>query len=204
MCAIRPYGLRAEASRGDRLLGRNADNFVGWYRNAVLESPGSARAHEEALQLVIDGFDSLRLEQVGVDTRELRLRFASRNGESEKRYWLSFDEISDGHRALVVLYGLLYLHSGDGISIILDEPDNYVALPEIQPWLVALLELCEDTPSQVVIASHHPEMIDYLGPNHGLILRRNASGATTAQPVERPTLSGSLKLSELVARGWDT
>ena len=69
---------------------------------------------------------------------------------------------------------------------------------------MALLEFCEETPSQAIICSHHPEMIDYLGPNYGLILRRNASGATTARPVGHSTLSGNLKLSELVARGWDT
>lgn len=206
VCAIRPYGLRAEAARGDRLLGRYADNFVGWYRNAVLESPGLARSHVEALQIVVDGFDDLRLEQVGADTRELRLRFANRSGgrDSAERYWLSFDELSDGQRALVVLYGLLHLGGGDdGISMLLDEPDNYVALPEIQPWLIRLLHLCEDTPSQAVICSHHPELIDYLGPDYGLVLRRNASGATTAQPVGQLALGSGLKLSELVARGWD-
>ncbi len=206
VCTIRPYGLRAAASRADRQLGRYADNFVAWYHNAVLESPGLARSHEEALQLVIDDFDSLRLERVGADTRELRLRFASTNSnlKSAERYWLGFDELSDGQRALVVLYGLLHLRGGEGISVFLDEPDNYVALPEIQPWLVGLLELCEETPSQAVICSHHPEMIDYLGPTYGLILERNASGATTARPVGRQASQSGLKLSELVARGWDT
>ena len=205
VCTIRPYGVRSESSRADRLLGRYADNFVAWYRDAVLESPGMARSHEEALQLVIDGFDSLHLKPVGADTRELRLRFANTNGSgnSTERYWLSFDELSDGQRALVVLYGLLHLRGGDGISMFLDEPDNYVALPEIQPWLLAMLELCEETPSQAVICSHHPEMIDYLGPHYGLILRRNASGATTARPVGQQASPGGLKLSELVARGWD-
>ena len=205
ICTIRPYGLRAEASRGDRILGRYAANFVGWYRNAVLESPGSALSHVEALRLVMDGFHDLRLRQVGADARELRLRFVATtgSGHGHGRYELRLDELSDGQRALVVLYGLLHLgHDGRGIWLLLDEPENYVALPEIRPWLMALVELCEETPSQAVLCSHHPELIDYLGPRYGLVLRRNASGATTAQPVEQEA-PGELKLSELVALGWD-
>ena len=202
VCTVRPHTIRSVAARGGHRLGRYADNFVGWYRNAVLDSPGLARSHEQALQGVMDGFESLRLERIGVDTRELRLRFSSVNGDrSAGRYWLRLDDISDGQRALVVLYGLLHLHGGDGVLMLLDEPDNYVALPEIQPWLMALLELCEETPSQAIICSHHPEIIDFLGPDYGLILRRNASGSATARPISQPALTGSLKLSELAARG---
>ena len=206
ICTIRPHEIQGTASRGRRLLGRYAENFAGWYRNAVLESPGLALSHVEALRLVIDGFDDLHLRQVGADTRELVLRFVNRSGSAYEagRYELRFDELSDGQRALVVLYGLLHLgNSGEGVWLFLDDPDNYVALPEIQPWLMALAEVCEETPSQAVLCSHHPELIDYLGPSSGQVLRRNASGATTAQPVGKLT-PGGLKLSELVARGWDS
>jgi len=206
ICTIRPHEIRSTSSRGMRLLGRFAENFVGWYRNAVLENPGLALSHVEALRLVMDGFDDLRLRQVGAETRELVLRFVHPSGsrDGDGRYELRIDEVSDGQRALVVLYGLLHLgHSGEGVWLFLDEPDNYVALPEIQPWLMALVELCEETPSQAVLCSHHPELIDYLGPNTGQVLRRNASGAATAQPVGKLT-TGGLKLSELVARGWDS
>ena len=66
-----------------------------------------------------------------------------------------------------------------------------------------LVDLCEDTPSQAVICSHHPELIDYLGPDCGLVLRREASGVTTARPLAGSTSDAGLKLSELVARGWN-
>ena len=207
VCTILPHALRSESAREAPLVERYADNFVDWYRHAVQENPGLAHSHVEALRPVIDGFDNLHLKKVGLDNRALMLDFAANTGGSGHgggRYELRFDELSDGQRALVVLYGLLHLGGGgDGISMFLDEPDNYVALPEIQPWLIRLLDLCEETPSQAVICSHHPELIDYLGPDYGLVLRRNASGATTAQPVGQLALGSGLKLSELVARGWD-
>lgn len=73
VCTIRPHAIRAEATRGNRRLGRYAKNFVGWYRSAILENPGSAHSHDEALRAVLEGFDGLRLRQVGADTRELSL-----------------------------------------------------------------------------------------------------------------------------------
>ena len=208
VCTIQPHGLRVESNREARLLDRYAANFVDWYRHAVQENPRLARAHVEALRPVIDGFNDLHLRQAGLDTQALMLSFNSGADDNEQgngRYTLRFDELSDGQQALVVLYGLLHLgHSGEGVWLFLDEPDNYMALPEIQPWLMALVELCEETPSQAVICSHHPELIDYLGADSGQVLQRNSSGAATPHPL-RPLASGvGLKLSELAARGWDS
>ena len=206
ICTIRPSRLRTESTREDPLLDRYASNFVDWYRHAIQENPRRALPHVDALQPVIDGFNDLHLRQAGLDSRALTLRFAaSASGDREQLYRLRLDELSDGQRALVVLYGLVHLsHGGTGIWLFLDEPDNYVALPEIQPWLDALVKLCEETSSQAVICSHHPELIDYLGPDSGQVLRRNASGATTAQPISPLASGDGLKLSELVALGWDT
>ena len=205
VCTIQPYGLSSESTREDRLLERYSTNFVDWYRHALQENPGQARAHVEALQPVIEGFNDLHLTKAGLDRRALMISVTPKltaDGPSAANYQLRFDELSDGQKALVVLYGLLHLGRGShGVWMFLDEPDNYVALSEIQPWLLTLVELCEETPSQAVICSHHPELINFLGPNHGQVLRRNASGATTAHPIDQSSLLAGFTLSELVARG---
>ena len=46
--------------------------------------------------------------------------------ENGSDYELRFDEVSDGHRALIVLYGLIHLAGEQESSFLLDEPDNYV------------------------------------------------------------------------------
>ena len=206
VCTIYPHELRAFTDREDRYLGRYADNFVDWYRHAVQENPRLARAHVEALRPVMDGFYDVHLQQAGLDTRVLMLDFVTATGEGRAwRYRLRFDKVSDGQRALVVLYALLHLgQDGKGLLLVIDEPDNYLSLPEIQPWLMELVDLCEETPSQAVICSHHPELIDYLGPDCGLVLRREASGVTTARPPAASLSDVGLKLSELVARGWES
>ena len=48
----------------------------------------------------------------------------------------------------------------------------YVALHEIQPWLLELADACGERVPQAVICSHHPELLDYLGGENGLLLQR--------------------------------
>ena len=207
VCSIRPAMLGTESEREAEYLGRHAENFVDWYRHAVQENPGSVRSHVEALRSVVEGFDNVHLQQAGLDQRALMLDFHADGAALDggpRRFKLRFGELSDGQRALVVLYALLHLRDPEAGSVLfLDEPDNFVALPEIQPWLMALVEMCEETPAQAIICSHHPELIDYLGSDDGLLLRRDASAVSVTR-LKLPDLPNcGLKLSELVARGWE-
>lgn len=206
ICTIRPYLLNVESTREDDLLDRDAQNFVDWYRHAVQENPTAARSLVEALRPVIDGFSDLRLTRSGLDSRALLVDFVNhgrRKDQYDGKYELWFTELSDGQRALIVLYALLHLMRRDsGVWLFIDEPDNYVALAEIQPWLMELVDLCEETPSQAVICSHHPELIDYLGPESGVVLSREISSVTTARRVKSAISTNDLKLSEVISRGW--
>ena len=198
VCGLYPASFGAESSGEDALLQRDASNFADWYRHVLLERPDVIPGFTEALVEVIEGFRSIRLERVGQETRALMVTF----DEDGQGYELRFDEISDGQRALIALYGLIHLAQGQGYTFFLDEPDNYVALPEIQPWLMKLADACGDSLPQAVVCSHHPELIDYLGADAGLVLSREASGVITTKGFEPDRLQGGLKLSEEVARGW--
>ena len=97
-----------------------------------------------------------------------------------------------------------HLAAGQGYTLFLDEPDNYVALPEIQPWLRELEDACGKSVPQAVISSHHPELIDYLGWENSHMLQREKSGVVTVRQPEATPAEPGLKRSELIARGWDT
>ncbi|MBI5526237.1 MAG: ATP-binding protein [Deltaproteobacteria bacterium] len=199
VCGTYPPGIGAETRAEDPVLARDAGNFASWYRGAVQERPDLLPDYTDALVEVISGFKGLRLESVGKDARVLVVTFEERG----QRYELYVDQISDGQRAAVVLYALLHLAAGQGHALFLDEPDNYVALAEIQPWLMALSDACGTTVPQVILCSHHPEMIDYLGSEHGILLHRADSGPVIARPVADLKVEDALKLSEMIARGWE-
>lgn len=201
VCGPIPPLFRAEARTEDPILMRDASNFAAWYRHFTLERQDLSVELTQELKNVLEGFRGLRLEQVGTDTRALKVMFA----QDKDRYELSLDEVSDGQRALIVLYSFIHLTAGHGHALFLDEPDNFVALQEIQPWLRSLFDACGDMIPQALICSHHPGQIDYLGVDCGVMLTREPTGVTSVRRVKDQdlTVEGGLKLSEVIARGWE-
>lgn len=199
ICGLYPASFQTESTTEDAVLARDARNFASWYRHVLLERHDMVPEFTKALQEVIDGFRDIRLEKVGLDARALTVMFE----EFNQRYELRLDEISDGQRALIALYALVRLAAGQGYTLFLDEPDNYLALTEIQPWLMELADACGTDVPQAILCSHHPELIDYLGGDRGLVLKRESSGATVVRPARELAIDGGLKLSEVIARGWE-
>ena len=197
ICGLYPRSFATESRSEDVLLTRDGANFSAWYRHALQERQDLVPRYQQALEEVIEGFQGIRLEKVGQDARAFTLIFGDKS-----RYELKLDEISDGQRALVALYALIHITAGQGYTLLLDEPDNYVALAEIQPWLMALSDACGTSVPQAILCSHHPELIDYLGADRGLLLTRETSGVTTARKIATTQGTSGLKLSEVVARGW--
>ena len=200
VCSIYPPIFSAESRSEAPLLQRDSRNFADWYRHVVQERPDLLSEFTNTLQEIIHGYRGIRLEKVGQETRALMVVF----DEDGERYELSFDELSDGQRALIALYALIHLTADQGHTLFLDEPDNYVALPEIQPWLREIEDACGETVPQAVISSHHPELIDYLGAANSYTLQREKSGVVTVRKPEANPAEPGLKRSELIARGWDT
>ncbi|MDI6451181.1 AAA family ATPase [Anaerobaca lacustris] len=199
VCGLYPANFKAESSTEDAVLERDAGNFAAWYRHVLLERQELVPEFTRALQEVLPGFRGIRMERVGLDTRALMVMF----DQFGEKYELRLDEVSDGQRALIALYSLVRLAPGQGYTLLLDEPDNYIALAEIQPWLVELADACGEQVPQAILCSHHPELIDYLGADHGLVLKQEGSGATTVRLSGQTTVEGGLKLSEVIARGWE-
>ena len=83
-------------------------------------------------------------------------------------------------------------------TLFFDEPDNYVTLPELQPWLAELEDGAGDTLPQVVLISHHPEAIDFLARSTVWLAREPESHTRIVEPKN----DTGLPMSEVHARGW--
>lgn len=198
VCALDPKRFKAESVAEEPLLQVDGSNFASWYRHQIQERQDRVLEVLEALRKVLDGFQSIRMEKVGLEARAFMAAFES----GKKRYELRLDELSDGQRALIALYALVHL-AGDQDLLFLDEPDNFLALAEIQPWLIALSDACGTRPRQAVLCSHHPELIDYLGGEAGVLLKRESTGSITTRRLREVPPADGLKLSEVIARGWE-
>lgn len=179
-------------------------NFADWYRHLRQETED--RDYLNDLAEVIDGFSTMRLEDAGERRRELKIRCANtidgRVGSDQQEYLLS--EMSDGQRVLIGLYAILHFALKPGATLCFDEPNNFLALGEIQPLLTRILDRTEDgaTAAQVLIASHHPELLNRMAFKEGLILDRPGGRHTRVAPFDDPAGTG-LPPSELVVRGWE-
>ena len=203
VCRFNPSNFAAEAAGEDQVLARDGSNFVAWYRYLLQERQDIAYEYTQAMRDVLDGLRGFQLAKVGINTRALLAVF----GEQDKAQAYRFHELSDGQRMLIVLYALLLLTAGSVQMLLIDEPVNFVGLSEIQPWLIALSDVCGSSIPQVVLASHHPEVLDYIGADRTIVLSRDGMEPTCAESlpemVEDLTRCGPLRLSEVIARGWE-
>lgn len=187
-----PRAMTGSAEKIEPALDTDCANFAGWWRGASGMNPeGVAGAREDLAQ-------AFGLANIGVPRGSTRL-VATLEGEGAS-YSVDFDELSDGQRQLVVLYTLLRVVAPSASLICFDEPDNYVSLAEIEPWLALMVDAAmpEGGP-QVVFVSHHPELLNQLAPDYGTRFFRRG-GATRHEPFRG--IQG-LSSAEVVARGWD-
>src|SRR5438876_1117932 len=85
----------------------------------------------------------------------------------------SLRQLADGEKALVGLYMVrAALATGAAQTVLIDEPDNYVGLPELQPWVLSLRELLDEE-HQAILISHHPEILSSAGEDFGRYLWRD-------------------------------
>jgi len=193
---------------------RYFQNFASWYRYVSQDQGVAFRLHQE-LKDVIPGFSHFKFDRVGEEATVLKAVF-DQKGRSQAT--VNFSSFSDGQRMLVALYALLHSLGAvpEGLDtsqdlpsglLCLDEPDNFIASREIQPWLIAVQEELRETRARLLMISHHPESIDYaLIPSTGedfssFWFSREENLHTRVQPIV-PDQDGGLKPSELATRGW--
>ena len=198
---LRPCApLMSAESRSDASMPTlQFENLLSWYRTLANEQEWTDSLRE-SLQDVWPDFRSFNQVEVGLNSKSLRLRFDSDNGRSSSPYF--FHQMSDGERTLIGLYMLRAAMETDAARIILiDEPDNYIGLPELQPWVLSICELLDEH-RQVIIISHHPEILKSASKEHGRYLwRDNHSSPTRIGALEVPD---GMTPGEAIARGWLT
>ncbi len=191
-----PRGMERESKAEARHPDLSMTNLTSWYRSLSQEQDWTD-ALRDALRDVWPDFRSFKLVNTGMNTKALQLRFESETG---KPTLLFFDQLSDGERALIALYMVRSaLDAGAAKMVMLDEPDNFVGLPELQPWVLSMRELL-DQKHQLVLISHHPEILSNSGEANGRYLwRDNHTSPTRIGPLKVPD---GMAAGEAIARGW--
>ena len=197
---INPWAMSARSERESHEPAKDMGNFADWYRHLRLESGDAVFEAIKDLREAIPGLDALDAKEAGLDVRVLQAATRSPNGKTVD---LPFSDLSEGQRCLIALYVLLYCAVDKERTLLIDEPDNFIALAEIQPWLMKLLDRVDEKDAQVIIVSHHPELLNQMAGQGGVLLDRPGGGETRVLPFAPPDDTG-LTPSEIIARGWES
>jgi predicted ATPase len=196
---INPFAMGPRAEGENLYPNVDLSNIAAWYRHLVQADPKQNAAMLDSLRASLDGFSFLQLEPAGENVRLLVAEFVNEGGRTSKFY---FNELSDGQRCLICLYTILHFVLAKGSTVIIDEPENFVALREIQPWLMAVTDAVEGGQGQILVVSHHPEFINQWAPKNGVQFVRSENGPVRVEQF-RGDPDSSLPPSELIARGWE-
>jgi len=201
---IDPFSMTSKSSQEASLPDWNLSNYAAWYSYLSQENQGNILKLTLELQNIIPGFDSFQNSKSG----DVRILSASFNHPSKVTYQL--DELSEGQKVLIALYTLIYCSSDEDFTLCIDEPENFLALPEIRPWWNKVMDSCIENQGQVILISHHPSLINYLAGNLGYWFERSNNQAVRVKPISQMTemqtedgkKEDGLSLSHLIELGW--
>lgn len=190
-----------ESNQEEIYLSGQMENYASWYRY-LSDDQAKVAVVGNILRQVIDGFQNFKFERVGEHHLLLKLRFLGETNNKIIDY--RFAELSDGQKALIALYTLIHGTKSEDYTLCIDEPENFLALSEIQPWLIQLYDLCSDGELQALLISHHAELINYLlaSPIGYWFERQSNAPVRVKQIGSGITDNYGLPVSELIAWGW--
>ncbi|MEA5619430.1 AAA family ATPase [Cronbergia sp. UHCC 0137] len=199
---IVPSQISGSSEQEQMLLNSTMDNYFSWYRY-ISRDQGKVAELMNCLKGVLDGFIGFKFLPFNDGKVFLSLAFSSKKNKNEILNY-SFDELSDGQKIIIVLYTLLYCTKSEDYTICIDEPENFLALPEIQPWLTELYDFCSENQIQALLISHHPVLINYLLASPiGYWFERESNAPVKVKKISNQEAENTgLAISELIERGW--
>jgi len=140
---------------GTRTLGVKGERFASWHFSNFTNEAEKQVSITKQFKSFIPGLSSVNCPSSGDFYRwKVRVKY------NDKFYDLELRELSDGQKILFVLYSLL-ANAPDGSTLIIDEPENYLAPGELQPWLDAVSDAWEERDIQFILITHNPKTINW-------------------------------------------
>lgn len=194
---INPFEMFSTFNKASEKIKPDFSNYAEWFSYLNEKNRRAVSIFEKALRDILPGFDYFSIEKAG-QGKVLQVDFKNKTNEKGVITYY-FNELSEGQKVLIALYALVYCAPENSL-ICIDEPENFLALPEIQPWFDTLYDQCTERGLQALLISHHPKIINLLANDSGYWFSRE-NNLTRIQKISPENESG-LSIAELVDRGW--
>ena len=164
-------------------------DFGAWFSGLLAYAPAAYSKIDEYLRQVMPDFRDIRNPVIGKDSRSLVVQFANSQGSVS----VPFEDLSDGEKCFMICAVVLAanVHYGP-LLCFWDEPDNYLALPEVGHFVVALRRAFQ-AGGQFIATSHNPEAIRRFSDENTLVLyRKSHLEPTIVRPLSELQVDGDL------------
>ena len=173
-----PALMKQDVEKPMETLDLYGENLAAWrFLRATQQLMRQARVVEQS-KYFIPGLVDIRYIKKG-DWHALAVKVEFNGREND----IEFNELSDGQKTLLALYSIL-ANIPNGSTVLIDEPENFLALSELQPWLEAMNDAWEERDIQFIIISHNPRTLNWHNKN-AMIL--SLEGTPPKVVVERRT-----------------
>jgi predicted ATPase len=164
-------------------------DFGAWFSGLLAYAPAAYSKIDEYLKQVMPDLKDIRNPVIGTDSRSLVVQFSGDQGSVS----LPFEDLSDGEKCFLICAMVLAANVHNGpLLCFWDEPDNYLALPEVGQFVVALRKAFQSG-GQFIATSHNPEAIRRFSDENTLVLyRKNHLEPTMVRPLSELQVGGDL------------
>jgi len=194
---INPFAMQSECRGEESHPNWDMSNYTAWF--AYLNNgyrDGVFKLEKELLPDIFDGFKGFDMIPLA-ESKRLELKFVV----AGKKVSYKLSEISAGQKALIALYTLICCLPERDYTLCIDEPENFLALPETQPWLNQFYQQCQVDKGQGILISHHPKLINYLAADNGIWFSQEEQ-IIRSQKITPDLSDSGLSIAELIGRGW--
>lgn len=159
----------------------DAFNLADWLSGLLDGYPSAYASLSQHLQQVMPDLADFRFERTGKDAKSLLVRFKNEHDQHE----LPLEVLSDGEKCFFLGAVLLAANQCYGpLFACWDEPDNYLALSEIGPFVMALRRAFHNNGGQILVTSHNGEAIQRFSEENTWVLgRRSHLEPTLIRPL---------------------
>lgn len=166
-----------------------ATDFGAWFAGLLAYAPAAYGKIDHYIKQVMPDLKDIKNPLIGKESRSLEVQFSNDLGSLT----VPFADLSDGEKCFMICAIVLAANDAYGPLVCFwDEPDNYLALPEVGHFIMALRKAFQQG-GQFITTSHNPEAIRSFSEDNTLfIYRKNHLEPTKVRPVSEIKVNGDL------------
>jgi len=176
---------------------RDCTDCVSWLTHILTTRPKAYSEIETYLKNIWEDFYTIINEQVGSETKRLRLEFRDSDSKHETEFSPILSMLSDGEKCLFLSAVVRAAHEAAQQSILCfwDEPDSFLSLSETGHFIQAMRGVFSKR-GQLIVTSHNTEVINAFTESTTWVMGRD----NHLSPVKPPKRVSDLRGSDVLPR----